>query len=221
MELSQIISFLEDNTDQNSIEGMAKVGITPDKAYGIRIPVLSKLAKSIGKNHKLAVELWKIDTRETRILACMIENPKTVKKSQIDSWVKDFDYWEICDQCIMKLIEKTSFAHKKIHDWVNSNIEYVKRAGFVLAARLAVCDKQAKDDVFIKYLHLAIDGSTDNRKSVKLAVNWAIRQIGKRNKALNIEAIKIAEKILSIDSKSAQWIAKDALKELKSIKERD
>jgi 3-methyladenine DNA glycosylase AlkD len=216
MELNQIISFLEANTDQNSIEGMARVGITPDKAYGIRIPVLSKLAKSIGKNHKLAIELWKIDTRETRILACMIENPKTVTESQIDNWVKDFDYWEICDQCIMKLIEKTPYAHEKIYDWIAQKKEYVKRAGYVLIARLAVSDKKSTDDVFKKYLPLIKNAVTDDRRSVKLAVNWALRQIGKRNKVLNLESIKTAEEILKIDSKAAQWIAKDALKELTS-----
>jgi 3-methyladenine DNA glycosylase AlkD len=214
--LERILSFFEENADVDSTKGMAKVGIKTSKVYGLRIPQLSQLAKKIGKNSELAKQLWEIDTRETRILACMIENPKTVTEKQIDSWVADFDYWEICDQCIMKLIEKTPFAHKKILDWIDADEEYVKRAGFVMIARLAVCDKKAPDEVFISNLQHTIKGAEDERHTVKIAVNWAIRQIGKRNTILNKEAIKIAKKIQKMESKTALWIAKDALKELES-----
>lgn len=185
------------------MKGMAKVGILTEKVYGLKIPQLTNLAKKIGKNSTLAQQLWEINSQETRILACMIEDPKKVSKQQIDNWVKDFDFCEIYDQCIMKLIEKTPYTHMKIYDWIPQDEEYIKRAGYVLIARLAVGYKKSPDDVFKKYLPLIKNTVTDDRRSVKLAVNWALRQISKRNKTLNLDTIKTAEEILKIDFKVA------------------
>ncbi|NHJ87500.1 MAG: DNA alkylation repair protein [Asgard group archaeon] len=193
---------------------MAKFGITPEKTFGVRIPNIKNIAKKIGKDPKLAKELWEINTRETRILACMIEDPKIVSEKQIDDWVKEFDYWEICDQCIMTLIDKTPFAQNKCFEWTERDEEFVKRAGFSLIARLAWTDKNLKDDTFIEFLSLIEREATDDRNAVKKAVNWALRQIGKRNLRLNQKAIKSARKILSFESKTAKWVANDALREL-------
>src|SRR5690606_4553371 len=149
---------------------------------------------------------------------CMIEDPDLVTSEQMDEWVADFDYWEICDQCCMKLFRMTPFAYQKIFEWSKRDEEFTKRAAFTLIAVLAVHDKKAPDEKFEQFFSLIIRESTDNRNYVKKGVNWALRHIGKRNLDLNRKAITIAEEILKIDSKSAKWIAKDAIKELESEK---
>ncbi|NHJ31996.1 MAG: DNA alkylation repair protein [Asgard group archaeon] len=212
----EIIQMLEENADPNSLEGMARAGITPEHAYGVKIPILRKIAKKAGRNSELAKKLWTKNTRETRILACMIENPKTITEAQAEKWVKKFDYWEICDQCIMNLFDRTEFTVKKIFEWTKRDEEYVKRAGFALIARVAWSDKTKSDEEILEFLPLIIREAKDERNMVKKAVNWALRQIGKRNLALNKEAVKVAKVLTDMESKSAKWIASDALKELTS-----
>ncbi len=211
-----ILERLEELKDSEAIGWMEKYGITPENAFGIKIPILRKLAKEIGTDHKLALDLWDLNYRETRILASMIDDPDFVTESQMERWASDFDYWEICDQCIMSLFERTKYAYQKVIDWTKREEEYVKRAGYVLIARLAVSDKKADDDVFISFLPLIQKGASDPRNMVKKSVNWALRQIGKRNRDLNKEAIMISNEILHMDFPSAKWVAKDALKELES-----
>jgi 3-methyladenine DNA glycosylase AlkD len=218
MKLEEIIKELESLSSPEDVEGMARFGINPQKTFAVRIPELRRIAKSAGKDHKLATELWEAGYRETRILACMIEDPDLVTSKQIDRWAVEFDFWEICDQCCMKLFRRTPFAYQKIFEWSMRDEEFVKRAAFTLIAVLAVHDKKAPDEKFEQFFPLIIRESTDNRNYVKKAVNWALRHIGKRNINLNQKAIEIAEDIHKIDSKSAKWIAKDALRELKSDK---
>lgn len=218
MESSDIITRLKSLGDPEAAKGMAKYGITAEKVYGVSIPNLRKLAREIGKNHELALELWEENARETRILASMIDIPKQVTEQQIEKWIYDFDSWEVCDQCIMNLFEKTSFARDKAVEWSVKEEEFVKRAGFVMMARLAVSDKKAPDDWFDPFFPLITSESIDNRNFVKKAVNWALRQIGKRNRTLHKKALKTAREIQRLDSKSARWIASDALRELESEK---
>jgi len=202
--------------DLNSIEGMAKFGITPDKTFGIKIPVLRKMAKEIGVDHHLALELWELGYRESMILASMIDDSTQVTEQQMDSWVNDFSYWEICDQAIMNLFEKKEQAYDKAVEWSLREEEFVKRAGFVMMARLAVSDKNAQDEQFQEFFPHILRGARDDRNFVKKAVNWAIRQIGKRNLSLNKYTIELSKEIQMIDSKAAKWIANDALRELLS-----
>jgi 3-methyladenine DNA glycosylase AlkD len=218
MNFNQIIEELKILSNPEDIKGMERFGITPQKAYGVRIPDLRKIAKNTGKNHYLAKELWEAGYRETKILACMIEDPSLVTEKQMDKWVLEFDYWEICDQCCMNLFRKTTFVYQKIFEWSTHKEEFVKRAAFTLIAVLAVHDKESADEKFEQFFPIIIKESVDNRNYVKKAVNWALRDIGKKNIYLNKKAIIIAEKIYSIDSKSAKWIASDALRELKSEK---
>jgi len=210
------IAKLKSLSNPKAVEGMARYGITPEHTYGVSIPDLRKIAKEINRNHELALQLWNTNTRETRILASMIAEPRIVTKKQMEEWVKEFDYWEICDQCCMNLFEKTEFAYQKAIEWSSREEEFIKRAGFVLMARLAVSDKNADDVKFEEFFNLLKKGSVDNRNLVKKAVNWALRQIGKRNLTLNKKAIEIAKEIQEMDSKSARWIASDALRELTS-----
>ena len=195
---------------------MARFGINPKNTYGVSIPELRKIAKKVGKNHELPEELWASEIHEARILAGMIDYPEMVSEEQMEKWVRDFDSWDVCDQCCSNLFDKTKFAHKKAIGWSKRDEEFAKRAGFVLMAALAVHDRKANDKDFLKFLPIIKRESKDERNFVKKAVNWALRQIGKRNGNLNKAAINAAKEIQKIDSKSAKWIAYDALKELAS-----
>jgi len=211
---NQILTLLKSKANTVAVQGMARFGITPDKVFGVSIPALREMGKKIGKDHELAQELWVAQYRETMILAALVDEPAKVLNEQMENWVNDFYDWEICDQCIMNLFEKKPNAYDKAMEWAKRNEEFVKRAGFVLMARLAVSDKKASDEKFIPFFPFIKQGATDNRNFVKKAVNWALRQIGKRNLALNVRAIELGKEILTIDSKSAGWIATDALREL-------
>ena len=148
----------------------------------------------------------------------MVDDPKEVTEGQMERWALEFNSWDVCDQCCMKLFRKTPYAYQKIEEWSARDEEFVKRAAFTLIATLAVHDKKADDEKFEELFSLIIRESGDERNFVKKAVNWALRQIGKRNLDLNRKAIEVAEEINQSDSRSAKWIAKDALRELESEK---
>jgi len=214
MEYEKVIKKLKSLSNPEAIIGMTRYGITPENTYGVSIPNLRKITKEIGISHKLAQQLWTTNIRETRILASMIDDLDMITEEQMENWVNEFNYWEICDQCCMNLFEKTEFAYKKAVEWSSREKEFVKRAGFVLMARLAVSDKRADDDKFEKFFPVIKREAADDRNYVKKAVNWALRQIGKRSLNLNSKAINAAKEIQGMDSKSAKWIASDALREL-------
>jgi 3-methyladenine DNA glycosylase AlkD len=200
----------------DQLEGMARYGMVVEKRLGVSIPDLRKIAKELGKDHKLAIELWKTGIDDARIMAAMIDEPEKLSETQMENWVKDFNSWDVCDQVCMNLFEKTPLAWKKIRDWSKRDDEYVKRAAFALIACLAWHDKHAEDQKFMKLFPVIKGGATDERNFVKKAVNWALRNIGKRNPTLNMAAIKTAKQIQQIDSKAARWIASDAITELES-----
>ena len=214
--VEEVLKKLKKLSNPKNLEGMARFGINPNKALGISIPKLRKLAKEIGNNHKLALQLWKTGIHEARILAGLIDEVDKVTTKQMDLWIKDFDSWDVCDLVCANLFDKTSFAFKKAVGWTKRKREFEKRAGFALMACLAWHDKEADNNKFIKFFPAIKKESIDERNYVKKAVNWALRQIGKRNKELNKEAIKVALVIQKIESRSARWIANDALRELKS-----
>jgi len=216
MKYEKITKKLKSLSNYKAIIGMARYGITPENTYGVSIPNLRKIAKEIGTSHKLAQQLWASNIRETKILASMIEDLEKVTEEQTEKWVNEFNYWELCDQCCMNLFEKTEFAYKKAIKWSSKEGEFIKRAGFVLMARLAVSDKKADDNKFEKFFPIIKREAADDRNYVKKAVNWALRQIGKRNLNLNSRAINTAKEIQGMDSKSAKWISSDALRELTS-----
>jgi 3-methyladenine DNA glycosylase AlkD len=203
-------------SDPKAVEGMARFGINPTNTYGVSIPNLRKIAKEAGRNHILAQQLWESGIHEARILAGIIDDPKTVSEEQMETWVREFDSWDVCDQCCSNLFDKTEFAHKKAFEWSKRKEEFVKRAGFVLMAALSVHDKGLEDEKFLKFLPVIKREADDERNFVKKAVNWALRQIGKRNSTLNKAALKAAKEIQAMDSKSAKWISSDALRELTS-----
>jgi len=215
MESVEIIKKLKSMANPKNLEGMARFKVGGKNTLGISIPELRNLAKQIGKNHELALKLWISGIHEAKILASMIDEDDKVSNKQMDSWIKDFDSWDVCDQVCMNLFSKIDVAYEKCIEWSRRKEEFEKRAGFALMACLAWQNKNIKDSDLIKFFPIIKRESTDERNFVKKAVNWALRQIGKRNKNLRKEAIKTADEILKINSKSAKWIAGDALRELK------
>jgi len=215
MQFEEIIKKLKSLSDKRIVRGGQKYGIKSRNMLGISIPKLRKLAKEIGKNHELAVKLWNSEIHEAQILASMVDEPDRVTERQMEKWVKDFDSWAICDQVCSNLFDKTPYAYQKAIEWSKKEKEYVKRAGFVLMATLAVHDKKAPDEKFIRFFAIIKREASDERNFVKKAVNWALRQIGKRNQYLRKIAIETAWKIQKINSKSARWIASDAIREFR------
>ena len=195
---------------------MARFGIETASAYGVSMPAIRKLAREIGKDHALALQLWDSGVHEARILAALVDDPAQVTEEQMERWVGQFDSWDVCDQCCGGLFDKTPLAYAKAAEWSHRQEEFVKRAGFALMAYLAVHDKKAPDEPFVGFLSDIKRESADGRNFVKKAANWALREIGKRSPTLNGVAIGAAEEIAQIDSRPARWIASDALRELKS-----
>jgi len=218
--VKDVLATLRTLSDPEAVSSMARFGIKADKAFGVSVPALRKLARRIGKDHTLAQELWDSGLHEARELATMIADPKQVTEDSMERWVKDIDSWDVCDHCCGNLWDKTPVAYRKAREWSRRPEEFVKRAAFSLMAALAVHDKAAADSAFITFLPIIKRESTDERNFVKKAVNWALRQIGKRNRNLNRQAIKTAREIQTLDSKSARWIAADALRELTNEKVR-
>ncbi|MBI3740452.1 MAG: DNA alkylation repair protein [Chloroflexi bacterium] len=210
----RIMATLKRLRNPRNIAGMARFGINPKNTLGISIPKLRALAKEIGRDHALAQKLWASGIHEARILASMVDEPARVTPAQMDRWVRGLDSWDVCDNVCGNLFDKTPHAWKKAIAWSKRSREFEKRAGFALMAYLAWHDKHARDAQFEKFLPHLARGATDERNFVKKAVNWALRQIGKRNRALNRAAIRIAREIAQKDSRAARWIAADALREL-------
>jgi 3-methyladenine DNA glycosylase AlkD len=216
VQCEEIIGRLRSLSDPAAVAGLARYGINPEKTFGVSIPELRKIARECGKDHSLAQELWATGIHEARILASMVAAPVSVTEEQADAWVAEFDSWDVCDQCCNNFLRKTDFAHRMALEWAGREEEFVKRAGFVLMACLAVHDKRADDESFLGFFPLIESEAADGRNYVRKAVNWALRQIGKRNRALNRAAIALARKIRDGTAKSARWVGSDTLRELTS-----
>ncbi len=201
---------------QRNIDGMARLGIRARIVYGVAKPKMDALARRIGKDHQLALTLWRTGVHDARILAGMIDLPARVSAAQMETWVGDFDNWDVCDGTCCHLFVFAAPAWKKALEWSQREEEFIKRAGFALMAYLAYRDKRATDAQFQRLLPMMEREAFDERNFVKKAVNWALRNIGKRNLRLNRAAIRTAERIRRQGSRSARWIAADALRELKS-----
>jgi len=212
----QLIERLRGAAKPENVAGMARFGINPQGTLGVSIPVIRALAHG-RRDHALAQQLWDSGIHEARILAAMVDDPALVTDEQMEAWVLDFDSWDVCDQVCLNLFDRTPMAFEKATQWAGREEEFVKRAGFALMACLAWHDKQTPDEKFITLLPLIRREAHDKRNYVKKAVNWALRQIGKRSRALNQAAIETAREIQQIDSTAAHWVARDALRELENI----
>jgi 3-methyladenine DNA glycosylase AlkD len=211
--------------------GMARYGINVANAYGVSIFEMRKIAKRLGTDHALALALWATGNHEARLLACFVDDPAAITDEQFEAWARDFDSWDICDQATTSLFDHSKHAWAKAVKWAGREEEWVKRAGFAMMAGLAVHDRAASDRDFIRLLPLIQRGAFDKRNFVKKAVNWALRNIGKRDRVLHAAAIARAEKIRAAanrrargerggdpQARAARWVATDALRELTSSK---
>lgn len=201
---------------EHNRQGMARFGINIERALGVSMATLRPMARELGRNLDLALALWDTGVHEARILACLTAEPSRITPDQLDSWVADLDSWDLTDQFCNKLVVKTPHAWELAASWAERPRQYVRRAGFSLMAQLAVHDKAAPDAAFLPLLELVSAHARDERNFVKKAVNWALRQIGKRSGALRAEAMATADRLLALDSKAARWIARDALRELEN-----
>lgn len=226
----QVLAELASLGSEEARAGMARYGINTADASGVSIYVLRPMAKKLGSDHDLALALWATGNHEARLLASMVDDPAQVTEEQMDAWAAAFDSWDVCDQVTSNLFDKTPYAYEKVHEWSAAGDEWIKRAAFATAAALAVQDKKAADEPFLEMLELCRREAGDDRNYVKKAVNWAVRNIGKRDLRLHAAAIAEAEAILAdaelraaADKKdpaarSGRWIARDALRELRSDK---
>lgn len=210
-----VVAELRALADPTRLPGMERVGIRVERAIGVSIPHLRKLGRRIGPDHRLALELWDTRIHEARILASMIDAPSEVTREQMDAWVADFDSWDLCDQVVGNLFDRTPFASQAARAWTKRDEGFVKRAGFTLIATRAVHDRTSPDHVFAAWFPTIRRGATDDRNYVKKAVSWALRQIGKRNLALNAAAIAEAEMLAASPVACSRWIGRDALRELR------
>jgi 3-methyladenine DNA glycosylase AlkD len=196
---------------------MARFGINTRNSFGVGVTVLRGVAKKLGRDHQLALKLWDTGVREARILASLTADPSAITRGEMERWVRDLDSWDVCDGCCIDLFRKTPFAWDKALQWSARKPEFVKRAGFALMATLAVHDKAAGNQKFLDLLPVIERESSDDRNFVKKAVNWALRQIGKRNPALRKAALRSAQRLAKSETRSARWIGKDALRELAGL----
>jgi 3-methyladenine DNA glycosylase AlkD len=201
---------------KRNVEGMARYGIRAAKVFGVSKPKLDALAKKIGKNHSLGLALWSTGIQDAKILAGLISEPGQVTASQMELWVRDFDNWDSCDGTCCHLFVFAEAAWPKAFAWTKRKDEFQKRGGFALAAYLAYRDKSAGDAKYLSFLKVIEREADDERNFVKKAVNWALRNIGKRNPRLNRAAVAAARRIQKKESRAARWIAADALRELQS-----
>lgn len=218
MTLPEITACLEKEANATVAKSIERWGISADKAYGIKMPVLRKLAKEIGKDTPLAEELWNEGPHEGKLLAGLIANPKEVSLGQMDEWVNEIYSWDVCDQLCINLLVKKDERWTLTERWIHNEAEYVRRAGLVMMVALRIHDKKAKDKDFEQFFPLLKKYATDERNFVKKAVNWAIRELGKRSVNHYPKMISLCHELLEMDSKAARWSASDALRELKSEK---
>ena len=211
-----VVRTLKRTGDPARLEGMARYGIDTSHAVGVSVTELRRIARGLGHDHELAAALWATGVHEARILASLVDEPARVTPAQMEAWVADLDSWDVCDGVCGNLFDRTPFALDKAVEWSGREREFERRAGFALMAWAAVHRKDLPDASFAALLPLIRERSTDDRNYVKKAVSWALRQIGKRSPALHAEAIRTAEEIERMEARSSRWIARDALRELRS-----
>lgn len=216
MTCGEVLRLLKSKKNPRNIAGMARFGISPKNTLGVPMPYLRWLGRKIRTDHQLALKLWRSRFHEARILASLVGDPQLLTRAQAESWVKQIDSWDVCDQTCLNLLDKTPYAWKLAREWTRRKETFVKRAGFALMAVLAVHDKTATDSKFKGLFPLLLAGSRDERNFVRKAVNWAVRQIGKRNRVLNKAAITLSRRISHLGNPAARWIAADAIRELEN-----
>ena len=214
--VAEALAWLEKHSRKSVRDGMARYAIPNDKALGVLMGDIQKLGKLLGRDHALALELWKTDVYEARMLCAYVDEPGRVTPAQMDAQARDFDNWAICDTLCFALWVQTPHAFKKIRKWAGSREEYVKRASFALLASMALKHKESTDADYLPLLPLMEKAASDERNFVKKAVSWALRGVGRRSVKLNKASLALAKKLAAEKEPAPRWIGKDALRELSS-----
>ncbi|MES1263851.1 MAG: DNA alkylation repair protein [Peristeroidobacter soli] len=214
--VAEALSWLKKHSKKSVRDGMARYAIPSDKALGVLMGDIQKLGKQLGRDHALALELWKTDVYEARMLCAYVDEPDRVTPAQMDAQARDFDNWAICDTLCFALWVRTPHAFAKIRKWAGHRDEFVKRASFALLASMALKHKESTDADYLRTLPLIEKAASDERNFVKKSVSWALRGVGRRSPALNLKAIALAKKLTASDAAAPRWIGKDALRELSS-----
>ena len=216
-DVDAVVAMLKRGASKAVRDGMARYGIPSDKAFGVSVGDLQKLARRLGRNHALAAALWETGWYEARMLAAFVDDPACVTPAQMDHWCRDFDNWAVCDTVCFHLFDRTPHAWRKVAEWSGRREEFVRRAAFALLWGLTVHDKAAGDGPFGDGLARVERAATDERHFVKKAVNMALRATGKRNAALNVAAVATAKRLADSDDAAARWVGKDAMRELTRV----
>jgi 3-methyladenine DNA glycosylase AlkD len=211
----EVLEALRSQADPSRLAGMARVGINTSHALGVSVPAIRRIAKRAGTDQRLASELWTTEIHEARMVAALVADPQTLSFRVMRGWAADLDSWDVTDMLADTFV-RTTHADRAIRTWSHSRHGFTKRCAFSMLARLAVGHPDEPDSTYVGYLPLIRGAGTDDRNEVKKAVNWALRQIGKRNGTLNRAAIAEAEALLELDDGTARWIARDALRELRN-----
>jgi 3-methyladenine DNA glycosylase AlkD len=215
MNADEALTALEHLGTKKTLEGYPRYGITVDKAWGVAIADIQKLAKRIGVDHDLALALWDSGWYEARLLAAFVDDPERVTAAQMDRWCRDFDNWGIADTICFKLFDRTPHAYGRVTKWASSRDEFVKRGAFALLASLALHDKKAADEPFLSTFPLIERAATDERNFVKKGVSWALRSIGRRRSpALRTAALELAKRLAASEDRTAAWVGRDAVRDL-------
>jgi 3-methyladenine DNA glycosylase AlkD len=214
MDRDDVLAWLERRGTRANVRGMARYGIVARKAVGVSMGTMQTLQKRIGTDHDLAVKLWESGWHEARLLAAMVGDPARVTRREMNAWAADFENWADCDTVCFKLWDRTPLAWEKARQWATSPRELVKRAGFALMACLALHDKAAPDRPFLAFLPLIEKGARDERNFVKKGVSWALRSIGRRNRALHTAALALARRLAGSENGAPRWVGRDAAREL-------
>jgi 3-methyladenine DNA glycosylase AlkD len=215
-DVREALSWLERASTRRDLANLERFGITATRPFGVSMANLQVLAKRLGRNHVLAAALWRTGRYEARMLAALVDEPARVTPAQMDRWCRDFDNWGVCDTACICLFDRTPHAFGRVEVWAIRREEFVKRAAFALLAGLALHDKEANDEAFVRCLPLIEAAASDDRNFVKKAVNWALRAIGRRNVDLHAAALNVARRFASAAEAAPRWIGKDAQRELTS-----
>jgi len=216
--LDQILSDLDQMSNPEYVSTMEYFGIKGGRALGIKNAILKPYSKEIGRNQEMACELWDEPIHEAKLLALWISEPKMFTEEIADKWVSESYSWDLIDSMGMKIVPKTDYAYPKVKEWSKRESEFEKRMAFATIVGIVLHHKKEPDETMIKFLPIIEREAWDERNFVKKAVNWALRTIGKRSMYLNKLAIESAKKIQNQDTKSARWIASDAIRELEGEK---
>ncbi len=220
MDKNEVLAWLKRRGTRRNVEGLARYGIQAKHPLGVPMGTLQSLSKRLGKNHALALALWKSGWYEARLLAALVDDPQRVTRKQMDAWAAGFENWGDCDTVCFTLFDRTPFAWEKVRRWAASPREFVKRAAFALLASLALHDQTASDAQFRALLPVIEKGARDHRNFVKKGVSWALRSVGRRSLALNAAALTVARRLAQAKEAAPRWVGKDALRDLERPKVR-